>query len=103
MTEHDMPHANDPAQTLLAWIEPPPFRDLDSRVADEPDLRLFVVATRHDELFVEIAEGIPCPNGTPLWIEDRGSFEVTGVLSRHGPRGSRTYMRLRPDRYPVAA
>ena len=98
-----MPDAIDRADTLLAWIEPPPFRDLGARVADEPDLRLFVLAARQDVLFVEIAEGVACPNGTPLWIEGRGSFEVTGVLSRHGPRGSRTYMRLRPDRLPVAA
>lgn len=103
MTEYEMPDANDPAHTLVAWFEPPPFRDPDVWVAGEPDLRLFVLAARHDVLFVEIAEGIPCPSGTPLWIEGRGSFEVTGVLSRHGPGGSRTYMRLRPDRFPVAA
>ena len=93
-----MLHAVEPAHALAAWIESPPFRALDTRAAGDPDLRLFVVAARPDALFVEIAEGILCPKGTSLWVEGRGSFEVTGVLTRHGPEGSRTYMWLRPDR-----
>jgi hypothetical protein len=96
----DVTHRCD---VLLAWIEPPPFRDLDARTEDEPDLQLLVVADRGTTLFVEIAEGIPCPRGTWLWVEERGSFEVTGVLSRCGQTGSRTYMRLQSATFPAAA
>ena len=92
----------DTAQMLLAWIEPPPFRDLDS-TEDEPDFRLLLISDEGPVLLVEVAEGVPCPKGTMLWVEDRGSFQVTGVLSRMGPGGSRSYMRLRASRFPSAA
>jgi hypothetical protein len=98
-----MLHLTHHPAVLLAWIEPPPFRDIDVRTEDEPDLRLLVLADRGTTLLVEVAEGIPCPRGTSLWVEERGSFEVTGLLSRPGPGGSRTYMRLEAAPFPAAA
>ncbi len=91
------------SEILLAWIEPPPFRELDPSSEDEPDLQLLLVSDEGDVLLVELADGVPCPNGTTLWIEDRGSFEVAGVLSREGIGRSRTYMRLRASSMPAAA
>ncbi len=91
------------SQILLAWIEPPPFRDLDPISEDEPDLRLLLISDDGDVLLVELADGVPCAKGTTLWIEDRGSFEVAGVLSREGIGRSRTYMRLRASSMPAAA
>ena len=95
--------AADTDRLLLAWIEAPVLRKAHSKADDEPDLRLLIVTDDETRLFVEVADGAPCPNGTMLWVEDRGSFRVAGVLSREGPRGSRSYMRLLASKFPTAA
>jgi len=86
--------ASDITRTLLAWTHARRLGGLPLQARGEPDLRLQVILDEGDLLFVEVAQGSPCPNGTMLWLEDRGSYEVAGVLSRKGAEGSRSYMRL---------
>ncbi len=98
-----MPHTVHQTEALRAWIEPPPFRELDLQGKDDPDLRLLVISEERDVLLVEVLEGAPCPSGTMLWVEDRGSFEVAVVLSRACAGHSRCYMKLRDSGLPAAA
>jgi predicted N-acetyltransferase YhbS len=94
----------DITRVIPAWL----VGDRSSRTAatsptGEPHLRLQVVQDDDDALVVEIAEGHLGTRGSLLYLQDRGSFQVTAVLRRQGIGGARVYLRLRASRPRSAA